>query len=101
MWGIVVYDKNTGTFIAGRDHVGIIPLYIGSAKDGTKFVSSELKVIYDVCEKMEILLPGHYITNDWVQKPWYKPKWHDLDYIPNTPLDLKDLNANLTRAVQE
>ena len=32
MWAFVLYDKRTDTFVAARDHVGIIPIYIGVGK---------------------------------------------------------------------
>jgi len=47
MWGIVLYDHALKRYWIGRDHVGIIPLYWGSGKEGELFVSSEFKCIED------------------------------------------------------
>jgi asparagine synthase (glutamine-hydrolysing) len=47
MWGIVLYDNKLKRFWIGRDHVGIIPLYWGTGKEGELYVSSEFKCIED------------------------------------------------------
>jgi asparagine synthase (glutamine-hydrolysing) len=47
MWGVVLFDKTSGKYYVGRDHIGIIPVYWGIGKDGAVFVSSEMKAIYD------------------------------------------------------
>ena len=47
MWGITIYDHNTKRFYIGRDHVGIIPIYWGSTKEGALYVCSEMKTIHD------------------------------------------------------
>lgn len=47
MHATIVLDMNNQTYYAGRDHIGIIPLYYGYNKDGALFLSSELKGIHD------------------------------------------------------
>lgn len=47
MFATVLIDMNKKSFQAGRDHIGIIPLYYGYDKDGSLFLSSELKGIHD------------------------------------------------------
>jgi asparagine synthase (glutamine-hydrolysing) len=29
MFGTIIYDSSDNTFLAARDHIGIIPMYIG------------------------------------------------------------------------
>jgi len=65
MFATIINDYTNGTFTAYRDHMGIIPLYCGQNKDGVKFFSNELKGIHDQCDTIDIVLPGHYISNDW------------------------------------
>jgi len=101
MWAFVIYDRRTDTFLAARDHVGIIPTYIGTGKNGERYISNELKSISDDCVSVEILKPGHYITEDWVQREWYQPEWYDLDLVPTKPADLNELKENLTQAILE
>ncbi|CAM9810950.1 unnamed protein product, partial [Hapterophycus canaliculatus] len=43
MFSFLIYDKNDDSFFVARDHVGIIPLYIGWGDDGSVWVSSEMK----------------------------------------------------------
>lgn len=100
MWAFFIYDKKTHTYFAARDHVGIIPIYIGTGKNGEHYISSELKAIASECVTVETLKPGHYITNEWKQIEWYKPKWHDLEYIPTKKVDFNELRANLEAAVK-
>lgn len=100
MWTFFLYDRSTHTYFAARDHVGIVPLYIGTGKRGERYISSELKAIVNECVSVEILKPGHYISNDWKQVEWYKPKWHDLDYIPKKKVDLQELRNQLEKAVR-
>lgn len=47
MWAATLVDMNTKQFYAGRDHIGIVPLYYGITAQGTLFVGSELKTIHD------------------------------------------------------
>jgi hypothetical protein len=45
MFSFVVLDKRSDSFFAARDPIGITPLYIGWGKDGSVWVSSEMKCI--------------------------------------------------------
>ena len=47
MYSIFIYDKNKNTFILGRDHVGIIPVYYGLGKENEIYICSEIKGIHD------------------------------------------------------
>eukprot|EP00494_Astrolonche_serrata_P012086 UN12185 len=49
MYGFVLYDEKTDHFIAVRDHVGIIPLYVGYGKDGSTWFASEMKALQEHC----------------------------------------------------
>ena len=44
MFAFFIYDKRDDSFFVARDHVGIIPLYIGWGDDGSVWISSEMKV---------------------------------------------------------
>jgi asparagine synthetase B (glutamine-hydrolysing) len=45
MFSFVLYDRTTGFYGAGRDHMGITPLYIGYGLDGSIWFASELKAL--------------------------------------------------------
>ena len=75
MWATVILNTQTNSFIAARDHVGIIPAYIGVGKEGEIYVSNELKAIHEHCVSLEILRPGHFIKDGTEQQKWYSPDW--------------------------
>ncbi|MBQ8960770.1 MAG: asparagine synthase B [Ruminococcus sp.] len=55
----VIYDGETGQFIAARDPIGIRPLYYGY--DGETIVfASEAKDLVGLCEKIMPFPPGHF-----------------------------------------
>ena len=64
IFAFAIYDSNQDSYFIARDHMGIIPLYMGWDKDGTFYVASELKALEGICIKIE-LFPGHYI-NEWL-----------------------------------
>lgn len=42
-FSFVVYDDKNKRIYAGRDHMGICPMYIGYGKDGSVWFASEMK----------------------------------------------------------
>jgi asparagine synthase (glutamine-hydrolysing) len=52
MFSFILYDKSNDSFLIARDHMGITPLYIGWGKDGSIFVSSEMKSLIGECTKV-------------------------------------------------
>lgn len=88
MFAFIIFDKKNNVVFAARDHIGIIPLYIGYGTDGSTIIASEMKAITDICKQFEIFLPGYYNHNNKLVK-WYNPKWEncsclDLDLLKNT-----------------
>ena len=61
IFAFALYDSSNDKYIIARDHMGIIPLYMGWDKDGIFYVSSELKSLEGVCDKIELFPPGHYL----------------------------------------
>ena len=71
IFGFALYDAEKDEYFIARDHMGIIPLYIGWDKNGTFYVASELKALEGVCPKIELFPPGHYLSSkDGVYKEW-------------------------------
>ncbi|GIS00304.1 MAG: hypothetical protein CM15mP102_11240 [Flavobacteriales bacterium] len=58
------YDSSTNTYLIARDHMGIIPLYMGWDDKNVFYVSSELKSLEGVCDKIELFPPGHYLCSN-------------------------------------
>lgn len=60
-----------------------------------------MKSFSDVAEKIQILLPGQYISNDLKPTQWYFPEWHDIEYIPTNKVDLIELRNKLIKTVKD
>ncbi len=100
IFGFTLYNKTTGEYLVVRDHMGIIPLYIGWDKKGQFFVSSELKALEGVCSKIEEFKPGHYMTSeDGEMKQWYKRDWTDYENVKDNTTDMDELKGALESAV--
>lgn len=63
-FGLVVYDHIQKRFFIGRDHLGIIPVYLGRGQYGEFYVCSELKAFHDFATSIEILMPGNFHKNE-------------------------------------
>ena len=56
----VIYDGETGKYIAARDPIGIRPLYYGYDGKGVIVFASEAKNLVNVCKKILPFPPGCY-----------------------------------------
>ena len=56
----IIYDGETGEYIAARDPIGIRPLYYGYDKDGVIIFASEAKNLMGLTDKIVPFPPGHY-----------------------------------------
>ena len=61
MFAFILYDKKKGQYFIARDHIGIIPLYVGWDDKGTFYVASEMKALNDYCTTVKEFPPGHYL----------------------------------------
>lgn len=59
----IIYDGETGEYIAARDPVGIRPLYYGFDEAGTLLLASEPKNLVGLAEAIMPFPPGHYYKN--------------------------------------
>ena len=101
IFAFVLLDEKTGEIIVARDHMGIIPLYMGRDEHGSLWVSSELKGLNDICVTFEDFLPGHfYSSKTKIMTKWYNPKWHDETFIPTAAYNPKELANKLEEAVK-
>lgn len=99
IFSFVLYDKKKKDILVARDHIGIIPLYIGWDALGQSYVASELKALDTICDTVQEFPPGHYYKQS--QKKfvrWYKEKW--MEEIPSEKLDLKKLKKEMEEAVK-
>ncbi|KAK9055321.1 hypothetical protein SSX86_026403 [Deinandra increscens subsp. villosa] len=99
MFSFVLLDTHDNTFISARDAIGITPLYIGWALDGSVLISSELKGLNDECEHFEVFPPGYlYSSKTGGFKRWYNPPWF-TEVVPSGSYDPIVLRRALEKAV--
>lgn len=100
IFGFALYDVDKEEYFVARDHMGIIPLYMGWDKHGTFYVASELKALEGVCTKIELFPPGHYLSSkDGELVQWYKRDWEDFDTVKDNETDIEELRQALEDAV--
>ena len=100
IFGFVLYDEHLDQFLIARDHIGIIPLYMGWDKFGTFYVASELKALEGICNKIEIFPPGHYMSNkDRKPVKWYKRDWMKFSSVSKNETNFEVLQDALEKAV--
>ncbi|WP_312714833.1 asparagine synthase (glutamine-hydrolyzing) [Corynebacterium flavescens] len=74
MFAIVIWDTETKTMFAARDHFGIKPLYYATTAAGTVF-ASEMKCILEMAEALDLELNldkraiEHYVDLQYVPEP--------------------------------
>ena len=59
-FALIIYDGETGEYIAARDPIGIRPLYYGYDKNGIILFASEPKNLVGIADKIMPFPPGHY-----------------------------------------
>ena len=100
IFGFAIYDVDKDEYFVARDHMGIIPLYIGWDANGTFYVASELKALEGVCTKIELFPPGHYLTSkDGKLTKWYVRDWTDYDAVKENQTSIDELHDALEAAV--
>jgi len=101
MFSYILYDEKKDLFMICRDHIGITPLYIGWGKDGSTWVSSEMKALVDQCVKFEQFPPGHFYCNQGHNAGkfvrWYKPSYVAAITPIGGPLPTTPYNADILR----
>ena len=101
IFAFALYDSDNDTYFIARDHMGIIPLYIGWDEKGTLYVASELKSLEGVCSKIELFPPGHYLESnkgDYVK--WYNPEWVEFKNVSDATTSVSELHDSLSSAVK-
>ncbi|HWS00742.1 MAG TPA: asparagine synthase B, partial [Prolixibacteraceae bacterium] len=100
IFAFALYDRDQDCYLIARDHIGIIPLYMGWDEDGRFYIASELKALEGVCKKIEEFLPGHYLySKDGIPKKWYNRTWGDYENVKNNLSNIDTLRKALEDAV--
>ncbi len=100
IFSFALYDVESGAYFIARDHMGIIPLYMGWDKNGTFYVASELKALEGTCTKIELFPPGHYLhSEDGELKRWYTRDWMDYEAVKENETSIAEIKEALEAAV--
>ena len=99
IFSFAVYDTATDEYLIARDHMGVIPLYIGWDKKGTFYVASELKALEGQCNKIEVFPPGHYYTREDGLQKWYSRDWMEYEAVKDNQTSIDELRDALEAAV--
>ncbi|MET7028220.1 asparagine synthase B [Sediminicola luteus] len=100
IFGFAIYDAEKDEYFVARDHMGIIPLYMGWDQNGTFYVASELKALEGTCTKIELFPPGHYLhSKDGELKRWYSRDWMDYEAVKENQTSIDEIKVALEAAV--
>jgi asparagine synthase (glutamine-hydrolysing) len=97
-FAFVVIDGDD--YIAGRDPLGVKPLYYGMDERGRMYFSSEMKPIADQCKTFFTFPPGHFYTPKTGFVKYYKPEYEDYAKV-DQDLDLALIRESLTEATRK
>ncbi|MEC3879645.1 asparagine synthase B [Parapedobacter sp. 10938] len=101
IFAFALYDVENDAYLVARDHMGIIPLYMGWDEAGTFYVASELKALEGFCSRIETFPPGHYLYSKESHTPqkWYTRDWEQYDAVKDNVTDIDLLRKGLEDAV--
>ncbi|CAM3984960.1 asparagine synthase B [Shewanella aquimarina] len=99
IFAFVLYDKRSDSYLIGRDHMGIIPLYTGHDAEGNFYVASEMKALMPVCKTVETFKPGHYLTKSG-ETHYYQRDWQSFEAVQDNEASVEELREALEAAVK-
>lgn len=101
IFAFALYDLEKDCYLIARDHIGIIPLYIGWDSEGAFYVASELKALEGQCERIETFPPGHYIysADGLHYQKWYQRDWERYEAVEEQETSIETLRKGLEEAV--
>ncbi|MBF6640087.1 asparagine synthase B [Flavobacterium sp. J49] len=97
-FAFVVIDGDD--YIAGRDPLGVKPLYYGMDERGRMYFASEMKPIADQCKTFSTFPPGHYYTAETGFVKYYTPEYEDYTAC-DAEVDYAALREALTEATRK
>ena len=100
IFAFALYDREKDCYLIARDHIGIVPLYMGWDQLGNFYVASELKALEGVCNNIQEFLPGHYLySREGVMRKWYNRDWMDYESVKDNKTSITGLKSALEAAV--
>ncbi|MDB5251317.1 MAG: asnB [Flaviaesturariibacter sp.] len=101
IFAFALYDSEQNCYLIARDHMGIIPLYMGWDQWGSFYVASELKALVGTCTKIQEFLPGHYLFSKegTTLTKWYERNWSSYENVKDATTDIAAVRKALEEAV--
>ncbi|MGL4473511.1 MAG: asparagine synthase B [Shewanella sp.] len=100
IFAFVLYDKRTGSYLIGRDHMGIIPLYTGHDSAGNMYVASEMKALVPVCSHVAEFAPGQYQQSGQAPVRYYVRDWMEYQAVADNAASSQEIRQALEAAVK-
>lgn len=101
MFAFVLYDAEKNSYLIGRDHLGIIPLYMGYDEHGNFYVASEMKALVPVCRTIKEFPAGSYMSSDDGEiHSYYQRDWFEFDNVKENHTDAAQLKEALEESVK-
>ena len=100
IFAFALYDTSRDRYLIGRDHMGIIPLYMGWDQRGRFYVASELKALEGFCSKIEEFPPGSFLDSEKGEiEKWYARDWMEYDAVKDHKSSVEELQEALEASV--
>ncbi|WP_028115584.1 asparagine synthase B [Ferrimonas senticii] len=100
IFAFVLWDRSKQTYMVGRDHLGIVPLYQGFDEFGNRYFASEMKALVPACNQISEFPPGHYFDSRRKSPShYYQRDWQQFDAIQANDADIATLRQALEDAV--
>lgn len=101
-FAFLIYDAEDNTYFIARDHMGIVPVYVGSDNEGRFYVASEMKALTPVCDTVKEFPPGSYMYSkeDREFHRYYKRDWMEYDNVKDNKTSVEDLKNALMDSVK-
>lgn len=101
IFAFVLYDEEKDTYLVGRDHIGIIPLYQGFDENGNYYVASEMKALVPVCKTVSEFPPGcYYGSADAEPQRYYTRDWNEYAAVQGNSTSKEELTEALEAAIK-
>ena len=101
IFAFALYDEKNDFYMAARDPIGVIPLYMGTDNQGRVYFASELKALEGKCSSIEPFLPGHYYDSRTKKMTrWYKRDWENYENVKDNQSSIPILRNALEAAVK-
>ena len=101
-FAFAINDANDDSYCLARDHMGIVPMYIGTDNAGRFYVASEMKALTPVCDTVKEFPPGHYLYSkqDLEFHRYYQRDWMEYENVKDNTTSIPALKEALMDSVK-